>query len=95
MARRAVRIHPVFYARLNLAGTPELRARFLAAYLPGIIEDLAVDFEGHLPAPQRPGVRMIIGAGDGMLYAVTASLDTDADVVIMRSVEIDSLDTNG
>ena len=92
MARRAVRVHPVFYARLNLTGTPELRSRFLAAYLPGIVEDLAADFEGQLPAPDRPGVRIVVGAGDGMLYAVTASLDEETDVVIIRSVEIEDLD---
>lgn len=90
MARRAVRIHPVFYARLNLVGTPELRTRFLAAYLPGIVEDLALDFEGQLPAPERSAVRMVIGAGDDMIYAVTASLD-DEDIVVLRSVEIDRI----
>lgn len=29
--RRQVRIHPVFYSRLNLTGTAELRVRFLPA----------------------------------------------------------------
>ncbi len=92
MPRRAVRIHPALYARLNLTGTSELRSRFLAAYLPGIIRDLGDDFESHMPASDRPGVRIVVGAGDGMLYAVTASMDEVADVVVVRSVEIEAID---
>lgn len=35
--RRQVRVHPAFYARLNLTGTSELRVRFLVGHLPGIM----------------------------------------------------------
>lgn len=76
---------------LNLTGTSELRSRFLAAYLPGIVEDLAADFDGQMPAADRSGVRIVVGAGDGMLHAVTASLSEADEVVIVRSVEIEHL----
>ncbi|MDH3679896.1 MAG: hypothetical protein OEV40_08105 [Acidimicrobiia bacterium] len=69
-------MHPAFYARLNLTGAPELRVRFLAGHLPGVEEDFANDFEGQLPAIDgRLDVRMVLGAGDGMTYAVLADLD--------------------
>ena len=86
--RRQVRVHPVFYARLNLTGTVELRVRFLAGHLAGVEEDFAADFDGQLPAIEgHPEVRMVIGAGDGMTYAVLADLDQNG-VVVIRDVTI-------
>lgn len=86
--RRQVRIHPVFYARLNLTGTADLRVRFLAGHLPGVEEDFAADFDGQLPAIEgHPTVRMVIGAGDGMTYAILADLDHNG-IVVIRDVTI-------
>lgn len=86
--RRQVRVHPALYARLNLTGTPELRVRFLAGHLPGVEEDFANDFYGQLSAIDgRDDVRMVIGVGDGMTYAVLADLDDDG-VVVIRGIII-------
>lgn len=90
--RRQVRVHPAFYARLNLTGTPELRVRFLAGHLPGVEEDFANDFDGQLAAIDgRSDVRMVIGVGDGMTYAVLADLD-NAGVVVIRGIVITPAD---
>ena len=76
--RRQVRIHPVFYSRLNLTGTAELRMRFLAGHLPGVERDLADDYDSQLRATDsRIDARIVIGAGDGMVCTVLADLDGD------------------
>jgi hypothetical protein len=66
--------------------------RFLAGHLPGVERDLADDFDGQLRATDsRIGARIVIGAGDGMVYIVLADLDSDG-VVVIRDIEISAVE---
>ena len=77
--RRQVWVDPAFYARLKTDGHGSAACQVSGWPPPGVEEDFAQDVEGQLPAIEdRLDVRMVVGAGDVMTYAILADLDDAA-----------------